>query len=171
MVQCAAYNGTVKSGQGLSLYIFPKDKTLRKIWTGKLRRQEFSPSQHSKLCERHFEDDQFAVNPIVLKSLSWTLKRKKLVPNAVPTIFDYKRKIVEAKRKSTFQAKTTTDRDYVEELFEDPILRRELNNTFTQARAACNMQNKERPSPLSKSCTHERKEDIVHRHKSRFNGL
>jgi len=63
MAQCAALNCTVKSGHGISVYLFPKDATLRKIWTVRLKRDGFQPSQYTKLCERHFEKDQFVVNP------------------------------------------------------------------------------------------------------------
>ena len=63
MVQCAALNCTIKSGHGISMYLFPKDAKLRKIWTARLKTDEFQPSQYTKLCERHFEKDQFAVNP------------------------------------------------------------------------------------------------------------
>jgi hypothetical protein len=45
------------------MYLFTKDAKLRKIWTARLKTDEFQPSQYTKLCERHFEKDQFAVNP------------------------------------------------------------------------------------------------------------
>jgi hypothetical protein len=45
------------------MYLFPKDAKLRKIWTVRLKTDGFQPSQYTKLCERHFEKDQFAVNP------------------------------------------------------------------------------------------------------------
>jgi hypothetical protein len=35
---------------------------LRKIWTVRLTTDGFQPSQYTKLCERHFENNQFAVN-------------------------------------------------------------------------------------------------------------
>ena len=63
MVQCAALNCTIKSGHGISMYFFPKDAKVRKIWTVCLTTDGFQPSQYTKLCERHFEKDQFAVNP------------------------------------------------------------------------------------------------------------
>ena len=63
MVQCAALNCTIKSGHGISMYLFPKDAKLRKIWTVRLKTDGFQPSQYTKLCERHFEKEQFAVNP------------------------------------------------------------------------------------------------------------
>lgn len=89
MVQCAALNCTVKSGQGLSMYLFPKDPKFRKIWTLRLKRDGFEPSEYSKLCERHFEKDQFAINPDVAYNVKFHLKSKMLKPGAVPSVFDY----------------------------------------------------------------------------------
>jgi hypothetical protein len=53
----------IKSGHGISMYFFPKDAKVRKICTVRLTTDGFQPSQYTKLCERHFEKDQFAVNP------------------------------------------------------------------------------------------------------------
>lgn len=89
MVQCAALNCTVKSGQGLSLYLFPKDAKLRKIWVLKLKRDGFEPSQYTKLCEHHFEKDQFVVNPDVAATVGFQPKSKMLITGAIPIIFDY----------------------------------------------------------------------------------
>lgn len=89
MVQCAALNCTVKSGHGISMYLFPKDAKLRKIWTVRLKRDAFQPSQYTKLCERHFEKDQFVVNPDLAVSIGFQTKAKILIQGAVPSIFDH----------------------------------------------------------------------------------
>ena len=39
--------------------------------------------------ERHFEKDQFAVNPDVAATVGFQPKSKMLITGAVPTIFDY----------------------------------------------------------------------------------
>ncbi|KAL3882473.1 hypothetical protein ACJMK2_028810 [Sinanodonta woodiana] len=88
MVQCAALNCTVKSGQGFSVYLFPKEPHLRKIWTVKLKRDNFVPSDYTKLCERHFEKGQFVMNPEVAASVGFRPKSKMLVNGAIPTLFD-----------------------------------------------------------------------------------
>ncbi|KAL3881363.1 hypothetical protein ACJMK2_027812 [Sinanodonta woodiana] len=88
MVQCAALKCTVKSGQGLSMYLFPKEPHLRKIWTVKLKRDNFVPSDYTKLCERHFEKSQFVMNPEVVASVGFRPKSKMLVNGAIPTLFD-----------------------------------------------------------------------------------
>ena len=92
MVQCAAYNCNVKFGQGKSMFLFPKDVKLSKIWTERLKRQGFQPSAYTnltKLCERHFASDQFSVNLGLAASLGLSPRQKSLFPNAVPTIFDF----------------------------------------------------------------------------------
>lgn len=86
MVQRVALNCTIKSGQGLSMYLFPRDPKFRKIWTLGLKRDGFEPSQYTKLCERHFDKDQFSVNP---DNVGFQVKSKMLKPGAIPSIFDY----------------------------------------------------------------------------------
>lgn len=77
------------SGQGISMYLFPKDPKLRKIWVVKMKREGFVPSNYSKLCERHFEKDQFSVNPDIAAIVGFQPKAKMLITGAVPAIFDY----------------------------------------------------------------------------------
>ena len=87
MIQCAALNCTIKSGHGISTYLFPKDAKLRKIWTVRLKTDGFQPSQYTKLYERHFEKDQFAVNPDLAVSIGFQSKANILIQGAVPSIF------------------------------------------------------------------------------------
>ena len=54
-----------------------------------MKRDGFEPSEYSKLCERHFEKDQFAINPDVAYNVKFHLKSKMLKPGAVPSVFDY----------------------------------------------------------------------------------
>ncbi|XP_062589461.1 THAP domain-containing protein 10-like [Saccostrea cucullata] len=89
MVQCAAFNCTVKSGQGKSMFLFPKDPKLKKIWTLKLKRDGFQPTRYTKLCELHFDKGQFTVHPGLAASVGFQPKYTILKPGAIPTIFDY----------------------------------------------------------------------------------
>nr|XP_022300078.1 uncharacterized protein LOC111108462 [Crassostrea virginica] len=59
--------------------------------------------------------------------------------------------------------------NYVDELFEDLIFRREAHNTFVEARASRTMGEKQRPIPLAQMEPRARKEDNVAAHRSRFN--
>ncbi|XP_060085475.1 THAP domain-containing protein 5-like [Ylistrum balloti] len=91
MVQCAALNCNNSSnrGQKVSLFAFPRDKKLRNAWKIKLKRDNFSPSDHTRLCESHFADDCFTHDRRLLESLGFTPGRKSLKPGSIPTIFDY----------------------------------------------------------------------------------
>lgn len=59
--------------------------------------------------------------------------------------------------------------DYIDELFEDLINRRETNITFAEARHANDIEGKDRPLPLAQSTPRPNKIDIVEAHRSRFN--
>lgn len=65
---------------GFRLYQFPKDEKRRKEWLIKCKRDKWSPTPTSKICEVHFEDDQFR-GPIN--------RRRYLKNDAVPTIFTH----------------------------------------------------------------------------------
>lgn len=117
MVQCAALNCTVKSDQGLSIYVFPSDPKFRKIWTLRMKRDGFEPSEYSKLCERHFEKDQFAINPDIANNINFHLKSKMLRPGAMPSVFDYtnpkKRKLERRSNSSPTPACASPDQNNV----------------------------------------------------------
>ena len=57
---------------------FRKLQKLQKIWTVRLKSDEFQPSQYTKLCERHFEKDQFVVNPELAVSIRVPNKSKNI---------------------------------------------------------------------------------------------
>ena len=38
---------------------FPKDEHLRKLWILAIRRDNFMPSKHSRVCKLHFTDDDY----------------------------------------------------------------------------------------------------------------
>jgi hypothetical protein len=62
MVYCVAYNYNSRSGHGLGMFTFPKDKHRRKIWVQKVKRQNFVPSEHSRLCSRHFNFGKIGIS-------------------------------------------------------------------------------------------------------------
>ena len=43
-----------------------------------MKSDEFQPSQNTKLCERHFEKDQFVVNPELAVSIRVPSKSKRI---------------------------------------------------------------------------------------------
>ena len=79
MVGCCAPNCHNRSEKGLRLFQFPADKDRRQRWFINCRRDKWTPSSGSRLCEEHFESSQFETN----RADGW----KKLKPNAIPTIF------------------------------------------------------------------------------------
>ena len=104
MVHCNAYNCFEDSRRRLSnekntsptkvsrrktLFCFPKDPALRRRWVQNMRLENFVVKDHSRLCERHFEEDQFEVSPKLIESLGMIGKKQlKLKRDAIPTIFD-----------------------------------------------------------------------------------
>ena len=62
----------------MRLYRFPRDKHRRKLWTDRVRRKGFVPSEYSSLCQNHFTDDQFVTFPC---------GTRRLRPDALPSIF------------------------------------------------------------------------------------
>ncbi|XP_069671103.1 zinc finger protein 570-like [Periplaneta americana] len=81
-VVCAAYNCNVKRKKttDISYFRFPlKKKELLKQWIINMKRDKWCPSEHSFLCSRHFED----------KYIMNHSKRRRILPTAVPTIFDF----------------------------------------------------------------------------------
>lgn len=78
MPGCAAIGCNNRSEKGFTMKCFPRNPKLRKIWTERVSRADWEPSNNSFLCHVHFEADQ------------WTITqggRIKLKKNAVPSIF------------------------------------------------------------------------------------
>ena len=101
----AGCNRTCKDG--VSLFTFPKNTLLRKKWIDQVRRtrENWEPTEHSRLCSRHFEVGCFEP----CSKLSETFGMKKIKPglkiDAVPTLFE---RSVPKKRASS---KSTTDHE------------------------------------------------------------
>lgn len=92
MVACAVNNCRVKSGQGFAMFKFPdseKDSERRKQWIDsiKLVKIDYEPTSFARVCERHFQNDQFVVDPSLAVSIGFQQKKLRLKENAVPTIF------------------------------------------------------------------------------------
>ncbi|XP_046874488.1 uncharacterized protein LOC124466730 isoform X1 [Hypomesus transpacificus] len=81
MVCCAAWGCSNRSEQGVRMYGFPKDTERRAKWLTKTSRSNLPVTKdynNTKICEAHFEEDQF---------LKTRKGKTKLRPDAVPTIF------------------------------------------------------------------------------------
>ena len=98
MVLCAAYGcNTDSSVHRISMFGFPKkkdDNLRRQIWINRLNRgqsatKKFAPSQHSKLCAKHFEESQFRRSKTFAEGIGYQEPfRLYLKPDAVPTLFE-----------------------------------------------------------------------------------
>jgi hypothetical protein len=87
---CVAANCSNTYGHGVSLFKFPKDRALRQKWiknVQKTRANWDGPSEHSVLCSQHFESSCFEVDSALAAQMG-IQKRKRLKPDAVPTVFD-----------------------------------------------------------------------------------
>eukprot|EP00795_Rhopilema_esculentum_P005350 gene5350-525_t len=108
MRHCIAYGCTPKvraaataDGKNISFHKFPEDKAVRKAWLVKIKRENFVPSRHSRVCSLHFTNESFLRSPVVNNSLEVTMKAQ-LLPDAVPTLFVYnkvQRRISGARKK------------------------------------------------------------------------
>lgn len=89
MVGCAAFGCTNRSEKGFIMKKFPKDAVRRKIWAANVKRKGWFPTDCSVLCEVHFEASM------------WEKTRedgsRKLIRNAVPTLFSFIQKRVNQK--------------------------------------------------------------------------
>ncbi|XP_049526473.1 uncharacterized protein LOC119457901 [Dermacentor silvarum] len=86
------YNSIV--GRDTPSHTFPKDEKMRKLWIRACQpsRPAWRPLTNDFVCADHFVDDDYVTSPAVLKSLGMPLKRQRLKPDAVPSVFSPKRK-------------------------------------------------------------------------------
>lgn len=88
---CVAAGCTSTNADNVSIYEFPKEskRELRRKWINFVRtkRQDFTqPTRFSVLCELHFAPESYPVEYRIKKSLGIEVKKKRLLPDAVPTI-------------------------------------------------------------------------------------
>ena len=75
--------------RGKILYRFPSNNPeLPKKWVIATKRDNWTPSKSAVLCEKHFKPSDYFCNDIELPS-NLCVKRKRLKPDAVPSIFDF----------------------------------------------------------------------------------
>ena len=86
---CIVAGCTNTQKKGVSLFKFPTDDKLRKLWIMQVQRTRDKwngPSVYSAVCSEHFTEDCFELTTIVSGKLGLKAKQR-LKPNAVPTIF------------------------------------------------------------------------------------
>ncbi|XP_035204623.1 THAP domain-containing protein 5-like isoform X2 [Stegodyphus dumicola] len=77
---CAAPNCSNQSKNNFRMFRFPRNEERRRKWIVNSRRDQWIPGPGAYLCEVHFEENQY--------ECSRQDGRKKLKPNAVPTLFN-----------------------------------------------------------------------------------
>ena len=95
MPTCVAENCYSGHSKGISdsanpkvvLFRFPEKAMIKNRWIRALHKFKWSPKRNSVLCSLHFDEGSFLPG-----SLNDPLQRPKLKVNAVPTIFDHKKK-------------------------------------------------------------------------------
>jgi THAP domain len=86
---CSSYNCCNKLGDkakeaNITFHQFPASLEVRQKWITATHRSKFYPSKGAVLCSQHFSEDCF-----VTKDESFgSMLRKRLHPNAIPTIFE-----------------------------------------------------------------------------------
>ena len=72
MPYCVAYNcnNSEKYSVSLHIYKFPSDDKVRNIWIDKIRRKNWTPSQHSRLCSQYFTHDCFEEDIVAMSASS-----------------------------------------------------------------------------------------------------
>lgn len=81
MVCCCAPGCSNRSDQGFDFVRIPVKRARQKLWLAKIRRDNWTPTIASRLCNVHFEDDQFRPRR--------PDGRRLLKSDAVPTIFPF----------------------------------------------------------------------------------
>lgn len=62
-----------------NVFRFPKDAERRRLWVAAMRREGFQPTEYSRICCDHFDEECF----------DRTRQRIRLKRNAVPTVFNF----------------------------------------------------------------------------------
>lgn len=98
---CANFHGKPGS-EGISFHRFPVgDSKLLSMWTRNMRRENFSPGPATRICSAHFRAEDFQPAPMTF-GLDASCKRQRsrlLLPNVVPTIFDFSHATEAGKKK------------------------------------------------------------------------
>ena len=100
MVICAAFGCYSRSGRDkVGFFAFPSDKTFRNTWIERIGRgsnfgsknNAYVPNNNSRLCSKHFDENQFSMSDSFLQRIGFEGKfKRQLKPDALPTLFLYK---------------------------------------------------------------------------------
>ena len=87
--RCVAAGCSNTNGDGVSLFRFPRDPALRAQWNKQVQRTRADwkgATEYSVLCSEHFTSKCFEEDSFIAAQFGLT-KRKRLKPDAVPSVF------------------------------------------------------------------------------------
>ncbi|KAG8180952.1 hypothetical protein JTE90_024701 [Oedothorax gibbosus] len=82
--------GNYDKNEKVTLFRFPKDKFQLQKWVSTIPRENFTPSKHSRVCLRHFKEEEIRRHTEAFENgqkLSVALQQPRLKDGAVPVIF------------------------------------------------------------------------------------
>ena len=99
-VDCTSGTKDKYKVEGVSFHAFPSTKdadkrTLRAKWISNVKRKDWEPTEHSRLCSLHFDSSCFNVTKkqkyeqLGLESPGTGISRRTLCEGSVPTLFSH----------------------------------------------------------------------------------
>lgn len=88
--RCIATGCSLTHKDRARLFLFPKDPALRKKWAEQVKRTRDKwdgPTDHSVLCNKHFEDSCFEQDSKLAVSMGLGRRKPRLKADAIPTLF------------------------------------------------------------------------------------
>ena len=88
--QCLAAGCSLTHEDGVSLFSFPRDPTLRKKWADQVKRTraKWEASDYSVLCSKQFAHQCFHQDSKLSASMGLGKRKACLKSDAIPTLFD-----------------------------------------------------------------------------------
>ncbi|XP_071138376.1 uncharacterized protein [Mytilus edulis] len=87
---CVVYgcnsNSNSRCDKNIYWFTFPKDSQRNRAWVHYCKRQDFTPSKHSRICSKHFTLNQYSRHPERLSELGYPGAKAALKDDAMPDI-------------------------------------------------------------------------------------
>ena len=87
----SGYDSNKSESKNISSFFFPTDPDLRNEWISKIPRVDWQPTHNSTVCSLHFKENDFQTETrdknVSRNPKSRPLQQRKLLPDAVPSIF------------------------------------------------------------------------------------
>ena len=84
---CTNYSAKSKEA-GISYHKIPKEKSLRKAWIARLRRDNLPPTENCYVCSEHFTEDCFVSN-LKRELVPGQSMKRRLNRDAIPSLFSF----------------------------------------------------------------------------------